>query len=80
MPIVLPPSLRRELHPIEEEVAPYRDMAPETLLRWASMACRVAADIARARPDRDEVFAWRDPLPPSTEAAFRRLGIRWNAR
>lgn len=80
MTIPLPKSLRRELHPVEEEVAPYRDMTPDERLRWLAMACRVAADIARARPDAQAVFDWRDPVPPSTIAAFRRMGVKWEGR
>jgi hypothetical protein len=80
MAIPLPPSLRRELHPVEEEVVEYRALSPEARLRLAAMACRVAADLARARPDHDLAFEWRDEVPASTERAFARLGVAWSGR
>lgn len=77
MPIELPPSLQRELHPVEEEVAETRGLSHEERLILLSMACRAAADLARSRPDAERVFAWRDPLPESSRLAFERMGIRW---
>lgn len=80
MAFELPPSLRAERHPVEEEVAEYRDMPAEDRLRLLSMACRMSADLARARPGAAAVFAWRDELPESTKAVFLRWGVAWESR
>ena len=79
VPIELPHSLRADLHPVEEEVEDYRGLSHQQLLILMEQACRMAADIARSRPDAAAVFAWRDPVPASTRAAFARMGVAWGS-
>ena len=73
MRITLPPSLRRELHPIAEEVAEYRDMPPTQKLRILDALCRDAMVQLAMHEDRERLLDWQAPLPGSTVAALRRL-------
>lgn len=73
MGIQLPPSLRRELHPIEEEVAWARSLAPEERLAVVALLCRDNLTLLNMNPKRERVLPMRDPLPPSTIAALARL-------
>jgi hypothetical protein len=61
---------------VENEVAEYRDMPPEQKLRFSRSLCREAALIIASRPDAARLWEWIDPLPQSTVAALRRLGMR----
>lgn len=73
MPIALPPSLRRELHPVEDEVAWARALAPEERLAIVAALSRDAVALLNMNPRREAVLARRDPLPASTVAALARL-------
>jgi hypothetical protein len=73
MALELPPSLRKNLHPLEEEVAEARRLTPEERLRVVAAVCRDALVLLNMNPHRDRVLDTRDPVPPSTEAALRRL-------
>jgi hypothetical protein len=72
-PIELPPSLRRELHSVEDEVAWARSLTPEERLRVVASLCRDAMILLNMNPNRDKILAMKDPLPPSTVAALARL-------
>lgn len=76
MPLVLPPSLRKELHPIEEEVAWARSLTPEQRLAAVAALCRDNIALLNMNPHRDAVLARRDPLPASTIRALARLRIQ----
>jgi hypothetical protein len=58
---------------VEREAAPYRGLSNEERVRVLKAACRSAARQLRARPDRERLLAYRDPLPASTIALLRRL-------
>lgn len=73
MAIQLPPSLRRELHSIEEEVAWAKGLKPEDRLAVVALLCRDSVTLLNMNPRRDRVLEARDPVPPSTAAAFARL-------
>lgn len=73
MAIDLPPSLRRELHPIEEEVAYARSLTTEERLAAVALACRATMEVLNLNTQRDRVLAMRDPVPESTLRAFERL-------
>lgn len=72
----LPPSLRRELHPIEEEVAWARGLSPEERLAVVALLCRDNVTLLNMNPRRERVLEMRDPVPPSTVAALARLRSR----
>jgi hypothetical protein len=76
MPFVLPPSLRKELHPIEEEVAWAKSLTPEQRLAAVAALCKDNITLLNMNPHRDEVLARRDPLPESTVRALARLRIK----
>ena len=61
---------------VEQEVAEYRDMPFDQKLRFSRSLCREAATIIASRDDARRLWEWTDPLPDSTVAAFRRLGMR----
>jgi hypothetical protein len=61
---------------VRDEVAPYLGMSEADRLRLSRELCREAAAILRQRPDPDRWWEWVDPLPESTVAALRRLGMR----
>ena len=75
MPMVLPPSLRKELHPIEEEVAWARTLTPEQRLAAVAALCRDNLALLNMNPRREAVLALRDPLPDSTVRALARLRL-----
>jgi hypothetical protein len=72
----LPPSLRKELHPLEDEVAWARAQTPEQRLRVVAALCRDTIILLNMNPHRDAVLAMRDPLPDSTVRAMARLRVR----
>lgn len=75
MRIVLPPSLRSDLHPIEEEVREYRGMPLPEKLRILDALCRDAIVQLAMQPDARRLLDWQAPLPESTVAALRRLHL-----
>jgi hypothetical protein len=68
--------------PEEGELARIRSMTPDE--RWALMGERCRAHMAAVQalpePLRGEVLAYRDPLPPSSETALRRLRAEYAAQ
>jgi len=75
MPITLPPSLRKELHPIEEEVEEYRDMPLEQKLGILDALCKDAIVQLAMQAEPGRLLDWQPPLPASTVAALRRLRL-----
>jgi hypothetical protein len=73
MAIVLPPSLDKARHPVSEDVAPVRGLTPEQRLELVASVCRSALALLNLHPKRDQLLARRDPVPPSTRDALRRL-------
>lgn len=73
MAITLPPSLRKELHPVEEEVAWAKSLTPEERLAVVALLCKDSITLLNMNPLRDRILEWRDPLPASTIAALARL-------
>ena len=73
MTLVLPPSLDKDRHPLEEEVAHARSLGTEDRLRLTARVCRAALRVLNMHPKRDRVLALRDAVPESTRLALRRL-------
>lgn len=73
MPITLPPSLDKDLHTLEEEVAFARSLSPQQRLQVLAQVCRASETLLRLNPKRERVLALRDPLPASTVEALARL-------
>lgn len=65
---------------VEREAAPYRGLSADERFRAMRAACRSAARQLRARPDRERLLAYRDPLPASSIAVLRRLREAYRAR
>ncbi len=76
MAIQLPPSLRRELHSIDEEVAWAKGLNPEERLAVVALLCRDSVTLLNMNPRRDRVLEARDAVPESTVAAYARLRDR----
>ena len=73
MPVTLPPSLRREQHSLEEEVAWARSLTPEQRIEVIAVLCRDAISLLELNPKRDALLNMRDPVPESTTRALARL-------
>ena len=74
----LPPSLRSRSakEAIAEDIAPYVGMTPEQRGRIVDQLSRLAIDLVKANPNRDQVLAWQEPVPESTRVHWRRLMLR----
>jgi hypothetical protein len=55
------------------EAACYRGMTPDQKLELVASACRAAAALLQASPNRARALAHEDPLPASSVAALQRL-------
>ena len=75
MAFTLPASLRRDLHPVDDEVAWARSLSPEERLRVVAALCRDNLILLNMNPHRARVLAMRDPVPASTSAALQRLRL-----
>ncbi|MEQ1502489.1 MAG: hypothetical protein ABMB14_09665 [Myxococcota bacterium] len=75
MAITLPRSMDPQLHSLEEEVARVRGLTPEQRLRLVALVCRSTLSVLNLHPKRDLLLKLRDPVPESTRAALRRLGL-----
>ena len=73
MPFVLPPSLDRDLHTLEEECAQAMRLTPEQRLELVARLSETAWSQVLAHTQRERLLSLRDPLPESTLAALRRL-------
>ena len=73
MKIALPPSLQKELHSLESEVAWARTLTPEQRLVVTHQLCRDAIRQLAMNPKRDRILELRDPVPDSTVRALARL-------
>ncbi|MEZ4323090.1 MAG: hypothetical protein R3F61_36830 [Myxococcota bacterium] len=73
MPIVLPPSLDREIQTLEKECAYAKSLTPEERLEVVAQCCAAAWSQVLAHTQRDRLLAMEDPLPESTIAALKRL-------
>jgi hypothetical protein len=69
----LPPWVVDNRTAVAREAAPYRGLTPEQRSRALAAACRAAARQLAARPDRQRLLEYRDPLPETSVAALRRL-------
>jgi hypothetical protein len=58
---------------VAREAGPYVALSPDERAELLVKLCRTAMSIALGRPDSARVFAYRDPLPVSTELALERL-------
>jgi hypothetical protein len=65
---------------VAREAAPYRGLSAEARARATAAACRAAARQLAARPDRERILAFRDPLPESSVAVLRDLRRAAKAR
>jgi hypothetical protein len=58
---------------VRREAARYRGMTPEQKLELVASACRTAAALLAASPNRERALAHEDPLPASSVEALQRL-------
>jgi hypothetical protein len=58
---------------VAREAEPYVALSPDERAELVVKLCRIAVSIASGRTDAARVFAYRDPLPVSTELALERL-------
>lgn len=73
MPLVLPPSLRKDLHPVGDEVAEFRDMPLPKKLEILDTLCKDAVRLLGMRRLVGTNQVFEEPLPDSTREALRRL-------
>jgi hypothetical protein len=57
---------------VRREAAKYRGMLPEKKLQLVASACRTAALLVDASPNRRRALSYVDPLPESTVIALQR--------
>ncbi len=69
----LPPWVLDNRTAVAREAAPYRGLTPAQRTQALAAACRAAARQLAARPDRQRLREYRDPLPESSAAVLRRL-------
>lgn len=69
----LPPALDKSRHTIARETAFLRKMTPGERLRLLSQVCKASLKTLRLNPHADQLLRMRDPLPPTTVTAFKRL-------
>jgi hypothetical protein len=69
----LPPALDRERHGLDGETAFARTLTVRERVDIVALVCRATARELAMNPRRDALLAHRDPCPPSTRAALRRL-------
>ncbi len=69
----LPPSLDRDRHPVDDEVARMRGLTPQERLRIVASVCRSALRVLALNPKWETVLATRDEVPESTRRALARL-------
>jgi hypothetical protein len=58
---------------VRREAARYRGMSAEEKLALVASACRTAAALLDASPNRERALAYVDPLPKSSAEAIQRL-------
>lgn len=73
---VLPPWVVDNRTAVAREAAPYRALTPAERAQALAAACRAAARQLAARPDRQRLVEYRDPLPRSSVIILRRLRAR----
>jgi len=73
MPIVIPPSLDKEIQTLEKECAYAMSLTPEERLEVVAQCSAAAWSQVLAHTQRERLLASRDPLPESTLAALKRL-------
>jgi hypothetical protein len=73
MPTKIPGWVVSNLDSVRREAARYRDMTPEQKIDLVASACRTAATLLDASPNRDHALTLVDPLPPTSAAALERL-------
>ncbi len=69
----LPPWVVDNRTSVAREAEPYRTMTAAARAQALAAACRAAARQLAARPDRQRLREYRDPLPESSLIALRRL-------
>lgn len=65
---------------VRREAARYRGMSPEQKIALVASACRTAAILLEASPNRARALAHVDALPASSVAALERLRREHRAR
>lgn len=65
---------------VRREAARYRAMRSDEKMELVASACRTAALMLEASPNRDRALRYQDPLPPSSIAALKRLMQERRAR
>lgn len=69
----LPGWVVDDVESVRREASRYRGMTPEEKVDLVARACRTAAVLVDASPNRQRALALIDPLPPSSVAALDRL-------
>ncbi len=72
----LSPSLDRSRHSLTDEVAFARSLSPEERLVVLAQVCKSSYELLKLNRHRERLLTVRDPVPPSTLAAWRSLSVR----
>lgn len=80
VPIEQPGWVIDNVESVLREAARYRGMPPAEKIELVASACRTAALMLEASPNRDRALAYQEPLPRSSEAALQRLMQERRAR
>jgi hypothetical protein len=62
-----------DVESVRREAERYRGMRADEKLELVASACRTAALLLEASPNRERALMYRDPLPASSVAALKRL-------
>ena len=76
----LPPWVVSNEESVRREVSRYRNMTPEERGVILAMVCDDAAALIETSGRAEQIRTWRDPLPPSTVLALKRLQTAFKAR
>lgn len=69
----LPGWVVDDVESVRREAARYRGMTPQEKIELVASACRTAATLLDASPNRRRALTYADPLPPASVAALSRL-------
>lgn len=69
----LPPALDKSRHDLTEEVGFAKSLTPKQRLEVLAKVCRSDLELLKLNEHADRLLKERDPVPPSTVKAFKRL-------
>lgn len=76
----LPGWVVDDVESVRWEVADWIDLSPAERWRLAEICSEDAVWAIRASGRAEEILAYEDPLPESTQRALRRLRAEWRAQ